>query len=133
VNLDRTPKSTADPARSKHVKIEMILAGTAVDKPAVSTRLKQHQLAIGNDIFAQGAVDAGGLRHPVIEQLDPLFGGFVLRSRIQQIVSLHDDFESVAEIVRQTPNLFGLFGGDGGYTGRHSDLSRVLISVPVRW
>src|SRR5271156_3703382 len=44
----------------------------------------ENALAIGNDIFAKGAVDAGGLHHPVIEQLDPLFGGFVLGRRVQQ-------------------------------------------------
>jgi hypothetical protein len=85
--------------------------------------------AVSNDIVAQTAVDTSGLHHPVIEELDPLFGGFVMRHSAQQLISLHDDFQCIAEIVRQTADLFGLFYRDGGRIGRHSDLSREQIAL----
>jgi hypothetical protein len=77
---------------------------------------------MGHDVFAEAAIDVCRLLYAVVEELYPLLGRFVMRHRVQQIVSLNDDFESIAQIVRQTPDFRGLFWRDGGCIWRHSDL-----------
>jgi hypothetical protein len=67
-----------------------------VGKETAQKRPQGHPLAVGDDVLAKAPIDIGGLEYAAIEELYPLFGGFIMRDCIQQVVGLNDDFECVA-------------------------------------
>ena len=69
--------------------------------------------AVAADVFAELAVEFGGLLDAVVEHGAPLFGVVVEGDGAEQEAGLEDDFEGVAEIVGEPADLFGLLLGDG--------------------
>jgi hypothetical protein len=74
-------------------------------------------LAVGADVFAKSLVNFGSLLHAVVEHGSPLFCVFVERNGAEQKAGLQNDFEGVAEVVRESADFFGLRFGDGTRRG----------------
>ncbi len=70
-------------------------------------------LAVAADVFAELAVEVGGLLDAVVEHGAPLFGVVVEGDGAEQEAGLEDDFEGVAEIVGEPADLFSLLLWDG--------------------
>jgi hypothetical protein len=84
-----------------------------------------------DDIVAQIPIDTRRLRHPVIQQLYPLFRALVMRHGAQQVVCLHDDFERIAEVVGEPANLFSLLCGNGTWVWGHRAARPLLVNLAV--
>ena len=76
--------------------------------------------AVAADVLAEPAVDIGSLLDAVVQHGAPFFGVVVQRHGTEKKAGLEDDFEGVAEIVREPANLFGLLLGDGPGRNRES-------------
>ena len=74
--------------------------------------------AIAADVFAKLLVDLSSLLDSVVEHGAPFFGVLVQVHGAKQEAGLEDDFKSVAEVVGEAANLFGLLLGNRLGLGR---------------
>jgi hypothetical protein len=89
-------------------------------KPAVGlsgVHLAAITSAVRYDVVPQASIDLGRLSHSAFQQLHPLFRGFVVRHRTEQIIGLDYDFQGIAQIVRKASNFLRLIGRNVGWIG----------------
>jgi hypothetical protein len=51
---------------------------------------------IGNNIVTKTPIDPSRLKNAILQQLNPLFGGLIMRHGAQQVIGLHDNFQRIA-------------------------------------
>jgi len=67
---------------------------------------------VGADEVAEIAIDAGGFLDSAVEHAAPLAGVLVQFDRTEEVAGLEDDFERIAEVVREAAQLLGVLDGD---------------------